>query len=110
MRYRTYPKFINLYGPSGVSSFHTNSDPDISFVEFHRLPLANIRRFHLDTYGWGAVQSSPGPMAFHHLPSFPALEAFTIERETNLSLLLSSLLTNPSASPSLNTLAFFDCC
>ena len=48
------------------------------------------------------------PVTFHLLSSFPALETFAVERETNLSL-LSPLLSNPSASPSLKTLAFLDC-
>ena len=42
MRYHAYPMFINLYGPNGVASFHSHSDSDISFTQFHRLPLANI--------------------------------------------------------------------
>jgi len=46
---------------------------------------------------------------FHHLSSFPVLKTFTIGRETDLLRLLSPLLSNPSASPSLKTLGFQDC-
>ena len=46
---------------------------------------------------------------FHHLSSFPALETFTIGRETDLLCLLSPLLSNPSVSPLLKTLGFQDC-
>ena len=40
---------------------------------------------------------------------FPALETFTIDCEIQISHLLSTLLSNPSFSPSLKTLAFLNC-
>ena len=43
------------------------------------------------------------------LSFFPALETLAIECETSVPYLLSALLSNPSSSPSLKTLAFLDC-
>ena len=82
----------------------------VFFEEFSQLPLTNIRRFHLDTEGWEPVHwPRSGPRVFHHLSSFHTLEAFTIGHEADLSFLLSPLLSNPSAFPSLKTLAFLNC-
>ena len=99
MRYRVHPRAIELHGPNGAASFYSSSDPYSPLVEFPLLPLADIRRFHLEACGADLL---------HCLSSFPALETFAIERETDLSH-LSALLSNPSASPSLKTLAFLDC-
>ena len=109
IRYCVHPRIIELHGPSGAASFHSNSNSSIPFVEFPRLPLTNIRHFRLNTRWWELNEPSPGPMVFRCLSSFPTLETFTIEHETNLSRLLSALFLNPSASPSLKTLAFLDC-
>ena len=99
MQYRVRPRAIELRGPNGAASFFSNRGKGIPFEEFPRFPLADIRWFHLDICGKGLV---------HRLPSFPALETFIIEGGTDLSH-LSALLLNPSASPSLKTLAFLDC-
>jgi len=100
---------IQLLGPNGRATFTSDSDSNIPFVEFPRLPLTNVRRFHLDTLGWQVTRPPPGPRVFHHLSSFPTLETFSLKNETDLSRLLSPLLSNPSSSPSLETLAFLDC-
>ena len=92
-----------------ATSFFCDPDSNIPFVEFPRLPLANIRRFCLDIHGWELFRLSPDPVVFQHMSSFPALETFTVGREIDLSLLLSALLLNPSASPTLKILAFVDC-
>ena len=98
---------IRLLGLNGAASFSSCPCSSLPFEEFPRLHLTNIRRFHLNTEGW--EPSRAGPRVFHHLSFFPTLETFTIEDETNLSRLLSPLLSNPSASPSLKTLGFLDC-
>ena len=99
MRYRVRPRAIELHGPNGAASFSSDLGEGVPFAEFPRLPLADIQQFHLNTCGKDLV---------HHLSSFPALETFTIERETKLPH-LPALFSNPSASPSLKTLAFLDC-
>ena len=108
MRYRVHPRIIKLHGPNGTASFFGHSLWDIPFAEFPLLSLANIRRFHLDNCGREMIQSPDDLAAFNHLPSFSALETFTIEHEANLPH-LPTLLSNPSASPSLRTLAFVHC-
>ena len=99
MRYRNHPRAIELHGPNGAASFCSRSDPYTHFIEFPLLPLADIRRFHLEACGADLA---------HRLSFFPALETFAIEGGTGL-FHLSTLLSNPSASPSLKTLAFLDC-
>ena len=100
---------VQLFGPNGTASFYTESASYSPFEEFPRLPLTNILRFHLDTKEWKLLQPLPGHRVFHHLSSFPTLETLTIGRETDLSRLLSPLLSKPSSSPSLKTLAFLNC-
>ena len=102
-------KTIRLLGPNGTASFSGDLDSAIPFIEFPQLPLTNIRQLHLDTAGWRLNQPTPNPRVFHHLSSFPTLEAFTVGWETDLSSLLSPLLSNPSSSPTLKTLAFLSC-
>ena len=109
MRYHTGEKFIELRGPNGTASFGIYVDPDIPFIEFSRLPLTSIREFHLDNRMWELIYPHPGPEVFHHLSSFLALETFTIKSDTDLSHVLSPFLSDPSASPSLKTLGFWDC-
>ena len=106
MRYRVRSRAIELCGPNGAASFVTYYCVDNPFIEFPRLPLASIRQLHLNAREWEPIGD---PVAFHHLSSFPALKTFIIECKTDLSHFLSALLSNPPASPSLNTLAFMDC-
>ena len=98
MRYFVYPKTIDLRGPNGAASFHSKFITSIPFSEFSLLPLANIRQFHLDLVHPSCT------MPFDHLSFFPAIETFIVSG-ADLSL-LSTLLSNPSASSSLKTLAF----
>ena len=109
LRYHVKPMAIGLIGPNGTASFVNHCGSDVPFVEFPRLPLTNIRRFDLNTTNWKSIPPPPDPGAFHHLSFFPTLETFTVEGETNLSYLLSALLSNPPALPSLKILAFLDC-
>ena len=106
MRYRVSSRAIVLLGPNGAASFVSHSRLGNQFVEFPRLPLASIRQFHLNAREWKPI-GDPG--VFYHLSSFPALKSFIIECKTDLLHFLSALFSNPTASPSLNTLAFMDC-
>ena len=105
MQYRIYPKIIHLRGPNGTATFHSKYDLNIPFAEFPRLPLANIRLLHLDTGECDQVRPSLPLIPFDHLSFFPAIETF-IASGTDLSRLLSTLLSDRSASPSLKTLMF----
>jgi len=109
MKYCTYRRTVRLLGPNGTASFCIYDHLDIPFIEFPRLPLANIREFRLDNRGWESMYLPPGSEMFHHLSSFPALETFTIRSDSDLSYVLSPLLSDPSASPCLKTLGFWDC-
>jgi len=109
MEYHTYRPTIQLRGPNGTASFNTYSRLDLPFVEFPRLPLTSIREFRLDNWRWESIYPPPGPEVFHHLSSFPALDTFTIRSDGDLSYVLSPLLSDPSTSPSLKTLGFWDC-
>ena len=102
MEYRVHQRVIRLLGPNGGAKFIGRSGSDL-FVEFPRLPLASIRRLHLNTCGWKT------PRMFPHLSSLPGLEMLTIERDTDLSYLLSALFSKPSLSPLLNALTFLGC-
>ena len=106
MEYRAYPRAIRLLGSNGSTAFCGISESDIPFAEFPRLPLTDVRRLHLNTRWWKPIRP---PMVFHHLSFFPALAIFIIERDAELSHLLSALFSNPSSSPSLKALAFLDC-
>ena len=104
MEYVSHPRMIQLTGPNGSFIYsHEWSTRGwyhgVPFMEFPILPLTNVQELRL-------VHSLP-PTVFHP-SSFPALEKFTIEDNADLSLLLSALLSNPSAS-SLKTLKFRDC-
>jgi len=110
MRYSSYQGEIRLDGPNGSFSFDRYICPGGHFVGFGDLPLpslTNIREFHfihLEAMGRAAhnsVKFCPS--------SFPALETLAIECDADIAHLLSPLLSNPSSSPSLKTLAFLNC-
>jgi len=110
MEYCTYTGTVELLGPNGIVSFRSYHRSDTPFIEFPRLPLASIREFRLDNWRWKSIiPSPPDPEVFHHLSSFPALETFTIRSDNDLSHVLSPLLSDPSTSPCLKTLRFWDC-
>jgi hypothetical protein len=109
MEYQAHMRLIRLLGSNGSATLIGRSPWEVPFVEFPSLPLTNIRRLHLDTRTWDWLRPRPGPAVFHHLSFFPILETLTIECDADLSRLLSPLLSNPSSSPSLKTLAFLGC-
>ena len=95
-----------LNGPNGSLSYSHKRSRDrdlfqgVPFIGFPALPLTNVQEF--------CLAHSESPIMFHP-PSFPTLETFTIEGGADLSHLLSALFSNPSASPLLKTLKFWDC-
>ena len=108
MSYRVLPRIIELRGPNGTASFDGFGDSSTPFVEFPQLPLATVRQFRLDRSRWDKFNPPPDSILFGHLTSFPALETFIVQ-DIDLPHLLSTLLSDPSVSPSLRTLAFSDC-
>ena len=73
----------------------------MDFLEFPLIPLTNVRELHITVNE---------PMLFPPA-CFPTLEILTIhcQIKTNVSYTLSALLSNPSSSPLLKTLAFLHC-
>jgi len=104
VEYETYLRRIRLSGPDGGFSFRSfTKDP---FVGFPLLTLANVREFRLINH---ELSETPrlSPIT-HYLSFFPSLKTLAVECETNTPY-LSTLLSNPPSSPSLTTLAFFNC-
>jgi len=69
---------IRLLGLNGTASFSSQPGSYPPSEEFPRLPLTNVRRFHLDTEGWEPIQpglATERSTTFHpsphsrHLPS-----------------------------------------
>ena len=108
MEYQSYPRAIQMLGPNGSFLFSCFPSLGSPFVEFPLLSLTNLRELYIKHHAPERVRSPPNSLAFHP-SSFPALEALSIEYDAGLSRLLSALLSNPSASPSLNTIAFLVC-
>ena len=103
--YGSRPRVIRLLGPNGSFSFGMPADSQVVFVEFPFLPLVDIRKFHL-IYTTRSSSQIPGPV--FDLSSFPALETFTVDCDSWVSLLLSALVSNPTSLPSLKTLGFLN--
>ena len=108
MEYCPDKKRIELLGPNGRFSFGGNTRQTAPFAEFSLFQLTNIKVFCL-------TRRVLGPMDVRTRIAFPllalqALETLAIERVVAIPHLLSTLFADPSASPSLNTLAFLDCC
>ena len=99
---------IRLSGSNGSFSASCLLGSGIPFAEFPLLPLTNIREFRLIRRTSGLEEFPLNPTVFPP-SSLPALETLVIEREITASHLLSALFSNPSSSPSLKTLAFFNC-
>lgn len=94
---------ILLRGPGGSFSFGRPSVLEESVEDFSELPLSNVREVRL-VY----KKNPPDPPAFS-LSSFPLLETLVVERCINVPRILSILLSGPSSSPTLKTLAFLNC-
>ena len=105
MKYRPDNGVVRLLGPNGSFSFETMSCFMDPFVELPLLHLTNVRVFHIrrepDLFPIGSI-TFPSP-------SLPVLETLIVECEDTIPHLFSTLLSNPSSSPSLKTLAFLDC-
>ena len=106
LEYQSYPRDIRLTEPNGSFSFSCFPSSGSPFVELPLFSLADVREFHLKHHTPQRLRPSPNfPVLY--LTSFPVLETLAIECDTDA--LRSALLPNPSASPSLKTLAFLNC-
>ena len=98
---------IELSGPNGSFLFKCDPHRTAPFAGFPIFQLTNIKVFHLTRRASGLMDVQTRikfpPYAL------PALETLTIKHELDALHLLSASLTDPSASPSLKTLAFLDC-
>ena len=108
MEYHADRRDVRLLGPNGSFSFKRLHGSEGPFAEFPLLPLTNVRSFCLIHHAGRATESSTSPTIFPS-SSFPALETLTVKCETSISLLLSTVFSNPSSPRSLKTLAFLDC-
>ena len=108
LEYQSYPRNIRLCGPGGGFSFSCYPSSAIPFAEFPLLSLNNVREFRLKHHTLNRRRSTLSPPVFHP-SSFPALEMLAVEYDTDVLHFLSTLLPNPSALPSLKTLAFCNC-
>jgi hypothetical protein len=110
IKYRSYPRNIQLFGPNGQFLFQMafNIGRAVPFVEFPLLPLTRVRRLRLIHRLSEGTQCPLNPLVFDQSP-FPALETLAVDCETDVSRLLSTLFSNPSSPPSLQTIAFMDC-
>ena len=94
---------IGLLGPDGSFTFY--GDPH--FAKFPLFQLTNVKAFRLVRRALGLWEAQT-LLAFPPL-ALQALETLTIEHELAVPHLLSTLFADPSASPSLKTLAFLGC-
>ena len=99
---------IRLLGPNGSFTMKRLPGMEVPFTEFPLLPLNDVQTFHLEYQNPAGIFSMPGPITFPPL-SFPALETLVIKHGTDMSRLFSAFFSDPSAAPSLTTLAFLDC-
>lgn len=109
MEYESYPRDIRLLGPNGSFSFACLPSLATPFAEFPLFSFSNIREFRLKHRAPERLRSSLSPTLVFQSQSFPALEALSIDSDADLSTFLSTLLSNPSSSPSLRTLGFLNC-
>jgi hypothetical protein len=108
LEYQSYPRDIRLTGPNGSFSFSCFPSSGAPFVELPLFSLANVREFRLKHHTPKRLRPSPNFPVFD-LASFPVLETLAVECDTDVLRFLSALVQNPSASPSLKTLAFLNC-
>lgn len=112
MEYHSDGRSIRLLGPDGTFSLTCASSPEVPFAEFPLLHITNIRACHVVRRELALnLGDSPDHLARMTFPpsSLPALEMLGIVREVHTSHLFSALFSDPSASPSLRTIAFMDC-
>jgi len=112
MEYHLDYRSFRLVGPNGTFSFSLANGRRNPFSEFHLLHLTHVRAFHfVRRQVVRNPAENPGRPSRNKFPpsSFPALEALAIEHEFRTQILLSALLSDPSTSPSLKTIAFLDC-
>ena len=91
-----------LHGPNGHSIIQRYPNCEAPFIEFPLLPLDKIETFHV-------IFSGPVSNAILPSSSFPALKALVVQEGESLLELLSEFFSNPSSSPSLESLLFLDC-
>ena len=103
MTYNPDHRNVRLLGPNGSLSFDA-----FGLNPFPELPsphLTNVRSFYfIRRESRSIIYGVVFPPS-----SFPALETLVVEHEATVSHLFSALFSNPSSSPSLETLAFLDC-
>ena len=97
---------ILLRGAGGTFSFQSDSTPEEPFEDFSELPLTKVREVRLLSFGTDSLVIPAFPLS-----SFPLLETLAVEQLGcgNILGIISSLLSNPSSSPALKTLAFLNC-
>ena len=96
---------IRLLGPNGSFSLEAfnRGDPFAGFPPAH---FANVRTFQ---HSRSELAGYPLEPIVFYSSSLPTLETLVVENEATVSFLLSDLFSDPSSSPSLRILAFFDC-
>ena len=99
---------VELLGPNGRFSFTGNPHQTAPFAEFSLFQLTNIKTFRLTRRALGPTMGAQARIAFPPL-ALPALETLAVEHELDVLHLLSALFADPSAFPSLKTMAFLDC-
>ena len=103
-----YRTKILLRGPGGELSIRKHLGREDPLSDLHPLPLINVREFRLVH-----PNTTKTNIPVFHPPLLPSLEALTIECniecEIDVRRVLSILLSNPTSSPLLKTLAFLNC-
>ena len=103
MEYRSpSPNIIQLLGPDGAFSIEGYFILENAFKEFPLFALDRIRELRLE------YRAASIPTELRSL-SFPSLELLVINHTTFLPKVLSTLLPNPTSSPSLKTLTLLNC-
>ena len=102
MQYKSSSDRIRLQGPNGIFSFSgacSLAGPFADLIDCPLMSLTNVREFHVTVFTHVILP----------LPHLPALETFVIQSYINVLGVLSPLLSNPTSSPSLKTIAFLNC-
>ena len=102
MEYEPDAGYIRMEGPNGIFSFRgprLRVEPFTELMDCPLISLANVREFHMTTFDY----------VMHPLSHLPAIEILIIQSYINVSRTLSALLSDPTSSPSLETIAFLNC-